>query len=120
MPRARSLWSVAAGYWSLATTYVWRGILPRGVPMLKPIIVGVVVSVVILAAWRCAGMVIASRTALGEWSAAKVAKDAAAGHAAQAHKREGKPEIEVDLGKYNIVVHHPASNVTLRVNFHLV
>lgn len=88
--------------------------------MLKPIIVGVIVSVVILAECAFAWILIPSRTDLEKWSAAKVAKDAAAGHAAQEHKREGKPETEVDLGKYNIVVHHPASNVTLRVNFHLI
>ena len=28
-------------------------------------------------------------------------------------------EVEVDLGKYNIMVHKPSSNVTLRVSFHL-
>lgn len=29
-------------------------------------------------------------------------------------------EVEVELGKFNLMVHEPASNVTLRVNFHLV
>ncbi len=29
-------------------------------------------------------------------------------------------EVEVDLGKFNLMVHEPASNVTLRINFHLV
>ena len=96
------------------------GFSPKGVSMLKPIIVAVVVSVVILSECVFAWMVIPSRTDLEKWSATKVAKDAAAGHAAQEHKREGKPETEVDLGKYNVVVHHPASNVTLRVNFHLI
>ena len=88
--------------------------------MLKPIIVGVIVAAVILSECVFAYMLIPSRTDLEKWSAAKVAKDTAAGHAAQEHKREGKPETEVDLGKYNVVVHHPASNVMLRVNFHLI
>ena len=88
--------------------------------MVKTIIVAVIVSVVILMECAFAYVLIPSRTDLEKWSATKVAKDAAAGHAAQEHKREGKPETEVDLGKYNVVVHHPASNVTLRVNFHLI
>gem|GEM_PF-927814 len=29
-------------------------------------------------------------------------------------------EVEVELGKFNLMVHEPASNITLRVNFHLV
>jgi hypothetical protein len=89
--------------------------------MLKPIIVAVIVAVVILMECGFAYVIIPSRTDLEKWSAAKVAKEAEEGHAAQEHhKTEGKPQAEVDLGKYNVVVHHPASNVTLRVNFHLI
>lgn len=29
-------------------------------------------------------------------------------------------EVEVELGKFNLMVHEPASNVTLRISFHLV
>ena len=29
-------------------------------------------------------------------------------------------DVEVELGKFNLMVHEPASNITLRVNFHLV
>jgi hypothetical protein len=29
-------------------------------------------------------------------------------------------EVEMELGKFNLMVHEPASNVTLRVSFHLV
>jgi hypothetical protein len=29
-------------------------------------------------------------------------------------------EVEVELGKFNLMVHEPASNITLRINFHLV
>src|SRR4029079_17280550 len=41
-------------------------------------------------------------------------------HDAHGGKGEAKKEIEVDLGKYNVVVHQPAANMTLRVNFHLI
>jgi flagellar basal body-associated protein FliL len=88
--------------------------------MLKTIIVAVVVAAVILMECAFAYMLIPSRSDLEKWSAEKATKEAAAGHAAQEHKHEGEPEAEVDLGKYNVVVHHPASNVTLRVSFHLI
>jgi hypothetical protein len=88
--------------------------------VIKTIIVAALVAVVILAECMFAYMLIPSRGELEKWSAAKAAKEAASGHAAQDHKSEGKPETEVDLGKYNVIVHHPASNVTLRVNFHLI
>lgn len=29
-------------------------------------------------------------------------------------------EIEMDIGKFNVVVHQPAANVTLRITFHLI
>jgi hypothetical protein len=29
-------------------------------------------------------------------------------------------EVEVELGKFNLMVHEPASNITLRISFHLV
>ena len=88
--------------------------------MMKTIIVAVIVAVVILAECMFAYVLIPSRADLEKWSAEKAAKEAESGHAAHEHKHEGKPETEVDLGKYNVVVHHPASNVTLRVNFHLI
>ena len=88
--------------------------------MIKTIIVAVIVAAVILAECMFAYVLIPSRADLEKWSAEKAAKEAASRHAAQEHKHEGKPETEVDLGKYNVVVHHPASNVTLRVNFHLI
>jgi flagellar FliL protein len=88
--------------------------------MVKTIVVAAIVAVVILGECLFAYMLIPSRADLEKWSTAKAAKHAEEGHAAQEHKGEGKPETEVDLGKYNVVVHHPASNVTLRVNFHLI
>src|SRR5213594_1930132 len=100
---------------------VSRGIVPAGaLPMAKTIIVAVLVAVVILTECVFAYLLIPSRTELEKWSAEKAAKEAASGKAAHDQKPTGKPETEVDLGKYNIVVHHPASNVTLRVNFHLI
>jgi flagellar basal body-associated protein FliL len=88
--------------------------------MIKTLVVALFVAVVILTECLFAYFLIPSRSELEKWSAEKVAKEAASGHNAQEHKREGKPEAEVDLGKYNVIVHHPASNVTLRVNFHLI
>jgi hypothetical protein len=87
--------------------------------MIKTIIVAVLVAVVVLTECVFAYLLIPSRSELEKWSAAKVAKEATSEHGNE-HKPEGKPEAEVDLGRYNIVVHHPASNVTLRVNFHLI
>src|SRR5215831_1018790 len=88
--------------------------------MVKTIIVAVLVTAVIAAECLLAYIIIPSRTDLEKWSAEKAAKEAEHGHSAQEHKHDGKPESEVDLGKYNIVIHHPGSNVTIRVNFHLI
>ena len=88
--------------------------------MVKTVIVAVIVAAVILTECMFAYLLIPSRGELEKWSTEKAAKEAKAGHNAQDHKHEGKPESEVDLGKYNVIVHHPASNITLRVNFHLV
>jgi flagellar FliL protein len=89
--------------------------------MVKTIIVAVLVAVVIATECAFAWLLIPSRTELEKYSAEKVAKAAEhqEEHGSEA-KHEGKHEAEVDLGKYNVVVHHPASNVTLRVSFHLV
>ena len=86
----------------------------------KTIIVAGLVAVVILTECLFAYLLIPSRGDLEKWSVEKAAKEAKTGHNTQDRKHEGKPESEVDLGKYNVVVHHPASNVTLRVNFHLI
>jgi flagellar basal body-associated protein FliL len=88
--------------------------------MLKTIIVAVIVAGVIALECAMAYVIIPSRTDLEKWAADKAAKEHESGHAADEHKHEGKPQTEVELGKYNVVVHHPASNVTLRINFHLI
>jgi len=88
--------------------------------VVKTVIVAVLVGVVILTECVFAYLLIPSRTELEKWAASKAAKEPGKGKHGEEAKHEGKPEAEVDLGKYNVVVHHPASNVTLRVNFHLI
>jgi hypothetical protein len=88
--------------------------------MFKPIVVAVLVAVVILVECLFAWLLIPSRSDLESWAVARSAKDAAAAQAGQEPRRSGAAEIEVDLGKYNVVVHQPATNMTLRVNFHLI
>jgi hypothetical protein len=90
--------------------------------MAKTIIVAVLVAVVILTEGLFAYLLIPSRGELEKWSAEKAAKEAHSGEEAHGHDagHAHSHEHEVDLGKYNVVVHHPASNVTLRVNFHLI
>jgi flagellar FliL protein len=107
--------------------------------MSKPIIAAAVVVVVILTECVLAYVLIPSPTQLQahfqEPAAAKPAP-AADGHGTdhgetQAHgesdkegahggKGDHKPETEMELGKFNLVIHQPASNLTLRVNFHLI
>jgi hypothetical protein len=90
--------------------------------MVKIVVVAVLVAVVILTECMFAYLLIPSRTDLEKWANAKAAQ---AGHGepgghAQAKKHSEHPEIEVDLGKYNVVVHQPTANVSLRVSFHLI
>jgi hypothetical protein len=87
--------------------------------MTKTLVVAVLVAVVILSECVFAYLVIPSRGELEKWSSDKAAQEAKSEHSGKEHK-SGEPETEVDLGKFNVIVHHPASNVTLRVNFHLV
>ena len=90
--------------------------------MAKTIIVAVLVAVVILTEGVFAYLLIPSRADLEKWSVAKAAQEAHSGedeHGQEASHSHSH-EHEVDLGMYNVVVHHPASNITLRVNFHLV
>ncbi len=46
--------------------------------------------------------------------------DGAAKSAGDKTEEKAPDEAEVDLGKFGVVVHKPAEEVTLRVNFHLV
>lgn len=91
--------------------------------MSKALIAAAVVIVVIITECALAYMLIPSSTQLethfqakAEAKAAPAAtepeKEAAHGGKAQADK----PEMEIELGKFNLVIHQPASNLTLRIN----
>lgn len=88
--------------------------------MAKTIVVAVLVAVVILTECMFAYLLIPSRGDLETWATAKAAKEHASGEAGHGHQTEGKKEIEVDLGKYSVIVHRPAANLTLKINFHLI
>lgn len=47
-------------------------------------------------------------------------EDAHASAAGHGSGHEAGHEHEVDLGKFNLMIHQPAADVTLRINFHLV
>jgi flagellar basal body-associated protein FliL len=90
--------------------------------LVKTLIVAGFVGVVILAEVLAAYYLIPSSAQV----AAQVKARADEKHAAQdehGHDGHGKPHsptLEVELGKYNITVHRPASDVTLRINFLLI
>jgi flagellar FliL protein len=88
--------------------------------MVKTIVVAVLVAVVILTECIFAYLLIPSSGELEAWATAKAAKEHASSEHGHGHAAEGKKEVEVDLGKYNIIVHQPTTNVTLRINFHLI
>lgn len=99
--------------------------------MLKTIIAATVVSVVILIEVLVAYMLIPGQEDLQAW-----AKEQSHGSSKQdtkhgdgkSHEKgdgshdasHGHPEIEIDLGKFSIVVHKPAEGYTMRINFHLI
>lgn len=88
--------------------------------MTKTIIVAVLVAVVILTECVFAYLLIPSTSDVEAWAKAKSGEKA--GHDKDAHVDHagGHAEMEVDLGKFNVIVHQPSSQVTLRVNFHLI
>ncbi|HEX5103354.1 MAG TPA: hypothetical protein VFV87_06065 [Pirellulaceae bacterium] len=96
--------------------------------MSKTIIIAVLVSVVILTECLFAYLLIPSTADIDAWAKAQESGKTEAGeHGEHGEPGEegnvgehGKHEEEVDLGKFNVVVHHPSSQVTLRVNFHLI
>src|SRR3954464_11808244 len=89
--------------------------------MMKTLAVAGIVSAVILVECLAAYFLIPSSAQI---------EASAKAHAEEKHKEEGHAEeepgeshatsVEVELGKYNITVHRPASDVTLRVNFMLI
>jgi len=106
--------------------------------MLKMILVSLFVGVVILVECFAAYTLIPSQAQVEAWAEAKAKAAAEAARAAHSdenadshgdshggdhgdgHGKHANHEVEVDLGKYNIVVHQPSANLTLRVNFHLI
>ena len=106
--------------------------------MLKPLIVAGIVAVVIGVECAMAFFLIPSSSEVearvkskdhagapadghGDHGASDKSDDHGAAKAEDGHSSHGpaEHEVEVDLGKYNVMVHKPASNVTLRVSFHL-
>ncbi|HZN36167.1 MAG TPA: flagellar basal body-associated FliL family protein [Pirellulaceae bacterium] len=96
--------------------------------MNKTIIVAALVTVVIVGEALFAYLLIPSTGDLEKWAAAKNAQsrhgdgNAHAGEHGSSGQAapSGSHEVEVDLGKYNVIVHQPTANVTLRVSFHLI
>jgi len=102
--------------------------------MVKPLLVCTFVALVILTECLFAWFLIPSTTDVEAWAKSQAA--APAGHAADAHGAAGghgsdkhggeaghaseHHEVEAELGKYNVVIHQPAANLTMRVNFHLI
>jgi flagellar FliL protein len=105
--------------------------------MTKTIIVAVLVGVVILTECLFAYLLIPSTADVEAWAKAKAegkqvehaeepaSQDEHGGHGGHGETAKhghsgGHGESEVDLGKYNVVVHQPKAQVTMRINFHLI
>jgi len=112
--------------------------------MIKPLLVGTFVAIVVLTECLFAYFVIPSTADVEKWAKEKsvghAGQAASAGHGAHAgdtghgdktghaatdgHGSEGGEHaahgVEVELGKFNVVIHQPAANLTMRVNFHLI
>jgi hypothetical protein len=96
--------------------------------MLKPILIAVFISSVILVECVFAYLLIPSTGDLESWAKKKDGEHAAAGEHGkeggheEGHKEEhsAEHEAEVELGKFNVIIHRPAENLTMRVNFHLI
>ena len=91
--------------------------------MTKMIVVSVLVTVVILTECLLAYFMIPSTAEVQAWAKGQHgehAKDGGYGEQAESPGHSAHAEAEVDLGKFNVIVHEPSSQVTLRVNFHLI
>lgn len=89
--------------------------------MVKTIIIALFVSGVILVECLMAYCLIPSTADIE----AKAAEHATAAHDEHGHDEHAADEhaktlIETDIGKFNITIHRPATDVTIRVNFHLI
>jgi flagellar FliL protein len=105
---------------------VW---LQRAARMFKTIIAASVVSVVILTEVLVAYLLIPGREDLQAWAREQgQAKSHGGENSALSGEpggiaggpSHGEPEVEVELGKFSIVVHKPAASYTMRINFHLI
>jgi flagellar basal body-associated protein FliL len=109
--------------------------------MIKPLLVGTFVAIVVLTECLFAYFLIPSTADVENWAkersagntgqATSAGQDAHAGDdghggqaghgAADGHGGEhAAHEVEAELGKFNVVIHQPAANLTMRVNFHLI
>lgn len=101
--------------------------------MSKTLIAAAVVIVVIMTECALAYVLIPSSTQLethfqaqaqahghAETKAAPASGEAEKESAHGSKDKGEKPETEIELGKFNLVIHQPASNLTLRINFHLI
>ncbi|ADB18999.1 flagellar basal body-associated protein FliL [Pirellula staleyi DSM 6068] len=90
---------------------------------MKSMLVMIVVCVVILTECAVAYVLIPSPEAL-EAAATKSSEEAEKAASDASTTTDGTTptaaEMEVDLGKFNVVVHQPGANLTLRINFHLI
>jgi len=93
--------------------------------MTKMIVVSVLVTVVIVTECLFAYLMIPSTADVQAWAKGQHGEHGKEGehgehreHGQAAHSGHG--EAEVELGKFNVIVHEPSSQVTLRVNFHLI
>lgn len=92
--------------------------------MLKTIIAASVVSAVILTEVLVAYLLIPGQEELQTWAKEQSRSSATSAspgeHGGAEGQSHGDPEVEVDLGRFSIVVHKPAASYTMRINFHLI
>jgi flagellar FliL protein len=106
--------------------------------MIKPLLVGTIVAIVVLTECLFAYFLVPSTADVEKWAREKSAgnagmiassgndahgdkhgQSAADGHSGESGEHAAH-EVEVELGKFNVVIHQPAANLTMRVNFHLI
>ena len=86
----------------------------------KILVLGLVVAVVAVecvVAYLCIPR--ASDSAVGREQRGQAARRPQKGEAEPAGEGEGTANVEVDLKEYSVTIYQPASNSTLRIDFHL-
>jgi hypothetical protein len=111
--------------WTDFCCHVHESCPDEALVMLKTIIAASVVSTVILVEVIAAYLLIPGQEELQTWAkeqakAGSKHGDGKSASSGEHGENDGDPEIEVDLGKFNIVVHKPAASYTMRINFHLI